>query len=135
MTVGNTVRSPLFSRFQGGDLVVADINRIPAAVWFVGSTVTGARDSANWGRTPEAPFATLAFGLTQMGPDDTVFLLPGHVETITGGDLAINTGASSAALAGLRIIGLGTPGVGGRQNTIQFGDASSALKIQQTGVL
>lgn len=134
MTVGNTVRSPLFSRFQGGDLVITDINLVPAAVWFVGNGVSASRNATNYGRTPEAPFASLAYAVTQISTDDTVYILPGHVETISGGDLGINTGAAGAALAGVRVIGLGGT-VAGRKNTFQFGDAASALKLQQTGII
>jgi hypothetical protein len=73
-------------------------------VFFVNSASSKAADTAGSGYSPEAPFATLAFAITQAtaSNDDVIVLLPGHSETLTA------AGAVTVSKAGLRIVGLGT---------------------------
>lgn len=91
-------------------------------VIFVGSTVTGATDSAGYGTTPENPLATLKYAVGSTGPGtadngDVVVVLPGHVETITA------AAGVSVAKAGLTIIGLG---VGRQRPKINYTTAIGA---------
>jgi hypothetical protein len=79
-------RTPLFSQHQpGGAFGYADIRRHPGSVFFVGSTVTGASDAVGYGRNPDKPFATLDYAVGQCtaSQGDVIYLLPGHVETVT----------------------------------------------------
>jgi hypothetical protein len=126
MATGNTNRSPLFGRFQGGSLVINDINQIPNAVWFVNST-TGVDSSNSYGRVPDAPYKTLAFAVTQVSADDVIVCLPTHFETLSGGNLNV-TGARNI---GMKIVGLNQ---GDRRPQFLFGDASSALVLNSAGV-
>ncbi len=95
----------LFSRKQsGGMFSILDREQFPTGnIWWVGSTVSGASDTAGHGQNPDAPFATWVYAETQASADDTIFLLPAHAETIG------NTGAAAITLdvAGLKTIGLG----------------------------
>lgn len=70
-------------------------------VFFVSSTSAQAKDSANQGRHPDTPFATLdyAIGRAVAAKGDTIYCLPGHVETITT--------AVTLDVSGLSIVGLG----------------------------
>jgi hypothetical protein len=126
MAIGANNRSPLFARFQGGSLVINDINQIPNAVWFVNSA-TGVDSSNSYGRTPDAPYKTLAFAVTKVSADDVIVCLPTHSETLSGGNLSV-TGAGNI---GLKIVGLNQ---GDRRPQFLFGDASSALLLNAAGV-
>jgi hypothetical protein len=101
----STLRNSLFSRQQpGGFWVVSRIEDQPGDIWFVdsGQTTTGA-DSAGYGRNPDQPFLTLdyAIALTTASNGDTIYVMPGHTETL-GADSAVDID-----VAGLTIIGLG----------------------------
>lgn len=107
MTVALDFDTKLFVNKQpGGMFVVKDAAENPGKVFWVGSNITGASDSAGYGQNPGAPFATLVYAetqcLTQRG--DTIYILPNHTET-----LASATGAAVLTLdvANLRIVGLG----------------------------
>ncbi len=95
----------LFSRKQsGGMFSILDREQFPTGnIWWVGSTITGASNTAGYGRNPDVPFATWVYAETQASAGDTIFLLPTHAETIG------ITGAAALTLdvAGLRTIGLG----------------------------
>lgn len=72
-------------------------------VFYVGSTVTGAENTASRGKTPGTALATIdyAVGLCTASQGDIIIVLPGHIETITaaaGLDLDV---------AGITIIGSG----------------------------
>lgn len=99
------MKNRLYSRRQpGGRTALLDRGVFPIGdVWWVGSAVTDCSDTAGFGRDPLKPFATLVYAETAAGTDDTIFLLPGHTETIG------NTGAAAIVLdiAGLKVIGLG----------------------------
>lgn len=103
----STGRTSLFGRFSGGSVVIADQNMLAGNVWFVGSTVTGATDGTSYGRTPDAPFKTLNYAITQVTASngDVIILLPGHVETI------IAAAGVTANVAGVRVIGVGQSGL------------------------
>lgn len=80
------------------------------AVFFVDSTGGGSTTSG--GLTPESAFTTLnsAIGACTAAKGDTIFVMPGHVETITGAaGVLVNK-------AGVRIVGLGEGRARGRIN-------------------
>lgn len=103
----------LFSRKQaGGMFSIVDREQFPTGqIFWVGSTVTGASDSAGYGDNPGRPFATWVYAETQASTDDTIFLLPGHAETI---------GVTGAAAITLDVAGLKTIGLGGRTRKPQI---------------
>lgn len=87
----------------GGVYDYVSIGTHPADVWFVGSAVAAASDSAGFGRNPDAPFATLDYAVGQCTASvgDVIYVLPGHTETISAaGGLDLDT-------IGITIIGLG----------------------------
>ena len=92
-----------------GLFTLSDRNSFPTGnIWWVGSTVATCSDEVGsvdnpQGRTPDAPFATWAYAVAASAAGDTIYLLPGHAETIGV------TGAAAITLskAGVRHIGLG----------------------------
>lgn len=96
--------SSLFSRrTPGGIYTIADIAAVPGDVWFVDSAASGAGDAAGKGRTPDAPFATLAYAFSSDSVDsgDVVYVMPGHTETVNAaGDITMD-------IAGVTVVGLG----------------------------
>lgn len=97
----------LFVRRQpGGIFSILDREQFPTGkVWWVDSTATttGA-NTVGYGANPDSPFLTLAYAETQASAGDTIFVMPGHTET-----LASSTGAAvlTIDLARLKVIGLG----------------------------
>jgi hypothetical protein len=97
-------RSPQFAQNQsGGAFAYADIRRHPADVWFVDSTNSKASDTAGFGQNPDLPFATLQYANTLAADSvgDVIYLMPGHVETVTG------AGLLTLDCIGLTVRGLG----------------------------
>lgn len=109
-------RTALFNRVQpGGVYTVDDIGEHGGNIWFVGSDVSGASDSAGYGRNPDAPFATLDYAVGQCTANnhDVIYLLPSHSESWT------TTGAKvTFDVAGVRVVGLGN---GSDRATFSFG--------------
>jgi hypothetical protein len=95
-------RTALFSRHQpGGVFTVDDLGEHPGAIWFVSSTNAAASDTAGFGKNPDAPFATLDYAVGLGTAGDTIYLMPGHAESLAAdSDVDID-------VAGLKIIGLG----------------------------
>ena len=95
----------LFARNQpGGMFSIVNREDFPTGnIWWVGSTVTAASDAAGYGKNPDAPFATLVYAEAAAAAGDTIFVLPGHAETIG----VTGAAAMTVNLAGLKIIGLG----------------------------
>lgn len=89
------------------------INQITSAVMALedSSRTTGSRffvhalgtNSTTYGTTPDQPFASLAYALTQCtaNKNDVIYLMPGHAETLSG------AAAVACSVAGVSIIGLG----------------------------
>jgi hypothetical protein len=99
-------RSPFFkTREQGGtsQWFVIDSRLAPGNVFFVQSTNSNAGDSPGKGQTPDAPFATINYAVSQCTADqgDLILVLPGHVETLTA------AAAVAVNVAGVTILGLG----------------------------
>ncbi len=96
--------SPLFSRqTPGGVYTVAGIDDCPGDVWFVDSAAANAGVTNRHGRTPHAPFATVAYAFSSnlVGSGDVVYVMPGHAETIAA------AGGITMDDAGVRVVGLG----------------------------
>jgi len=75
----------------------------PAGIFFVGSTVAGAANRADFGSNPDTPFLNLTYAIGQATDSvgDVIYLLPGHVETVTAAaGLVFNK-------IGLTVIGIG----------------------------
>jgi len=115
--------SPLFSRHApGGPFTVAGIDSCPGDVWFVDSAASHAGVTTGHGRTPEKPFATLAYAFTSdlVGSGDTVYLMPSHAETVAA------AGGITMDISGVRVVGLGA---GGIRPTFSFSTALSTWLI------
>lgn len=115
--------SSLFSRrTPGGIYTIQGIDQTPGKVWFVSSTATGAGDTAGKGQSPDTPFATLAYAYSSdvLSSGDTVYVMPGHTETISG------AGSVTADIAGVTVIGIGT---GANRPTFNFTATSSTMLI------
>ena len=113
-------RTMLFSRKQsGGFFIVDDLAQHPGAIWFVDSGHAAASDAAGFGRTPDAPFATLdyAVGKCTASQGDVIYAMPGHAEVVSA--------AAGLALdvAGISIVGLGN---GSLQPTVTLDTANTA---------
>jgi len=96
---------------SGGYFSTIDRELFPNGnIWWVDSTnTTYGSDASGYGANPDAPFLTLAYAETaataaaNSGVDDTIFLMPGHTETLTGNP------SLTLDVAGLKVIGLGGP--------------------------
>lgn len=113
-----TNRTALFARTQpGGVVTIDDVFEHPGAIFFVNSA-TGV-DSAGYGRSPDAPFATIDYAIGQCtaASGDVIYVAPGHAETI-GGAAGIDADAS-----GITIVGLGR---GSLKPTITMATATTA---------
>lgn len=98
----------LFSRKQsGGMFTIVDREAFPSGkIWWVDSTnTTNGDDAAGYGQNPDAPFLTWVYAVAAASAYDTIYLMPGHEDTI---------GASGAAAITLSKVGLQTIGLGGR---------------------
>lgn len=86
-------------------------------VWFVKAS-TGS-DTANNGRSPSQPFATIGAASTAATANngDVVYVLPGHAETISSAT------ALTLSKAGVNIIGLG---MGSQRPTVTLDTAATA---------
>lgn len=120
-------RTELFSRKQaGGVFAIAGIDKHPGAIYFVGSTVTGATDAAGYGQNPDSPFATLsyAFSSNVLAAGDVVYLLPGHNEGIGDAQIALD-------IAGVTVIGLGR---GSLTPRFDFDHANASIDISASNI-
>jgi hypothetical protein len=124
MSVGQNIKTSLFANFQGGSLVVADLNLFPGNCFFVNSTTTAGSDTAGFGRSPLAPWKTLKFALTQVADADTIFLGPGHTEVITA------AAGVNVTKAGVHIIGTSC---GGQAKSIISFSGSAAASFDING--
>lgn len=96
------VKSALFARKQvGGVFTVVNETLTTGNIFYVdsGQTTTGGTTTA-YGRSPDAPFTTLASAITASTASngDMIFLMPGHAETTT---------AIAANKIGVKVVGLG----------------------------
>ncbi len=104
----------LFSRRQeGGMFSILNREQFPSGnIWWVDSSnTTDGSNTTGYGANPDAPFLTWAYAESAASADDTIFLMPGHSETI---------GATGAAAITIDTAGLRTIGLGGRTRRPQF---------------
>lgn len=97
-------------------------------VRFVSSTTAGASDNNN-GLDVTTPMATIdaAIGKCTANVGDTIVVMPGHAETITG------AGGITADVAGIRIIGVGE---GSYKPTVTFGTSvNTDINVTSANVL
>ena len=121
----------LFGRNQpGGMFSIVDRESFPTGnIWWVGSTVTLASDTAGYGKNPDAPFATWVYAIAAAAAGDTIYLLPGHAETV---------GVTGAAAVTLALAGLKNIGLGGRTTKPQIlidGFADIYIKVSAADVV
>ncbi len=98
-------RSPLYLRkTPGGVFVAIDESQGTGNVFWVSSTSSTKADSVGSGYSPDAPFATLAYALTQCtaSQGDRIYVMEAHAENV----IAASTIAWS--VAGVKVIGLGS---------------------------
>lgn len=122
------LKTPLFVRKQsGGMFVVANEGYSTGQIFFVDSTTTGATDSAGYGQNPDSPFATLAYAITACtaSKGDTIYIKPGHTETIAG------AAGVSLTIAGVRIIG---QGLGANRPTFNFTATDSQFIVNANNI-
>lgn len=83
--------------------VVGDDTPTTGRVFFVDSTSSAKGDDTSHGNTPQAPFATLDFAIGQCTANrgDRIYVLPGHIETIT------SAAGINCDVAGVQIFGIG----------------------------
>lgn len=118
-------RSGLFVVKQPGGLpFVQDVHTHTGNVFFV---MTGGTDTAGFGQSPDAPFATWDFAIGQAKPSqgDTIYLMPGHTETISV------AGGITNDVTGITTIGLGKAGL---RPTITFSAVASTLLVTAANV-
>lgn len=86
------------------------------------------------GKTVTAPLATLAAALAKCTPNsgDTVYLLPGHAETLSADvDFSATGGKNSGSLAGVRVVGLGH---GSLKPTFTFGGTAVKFDVDVANI-
>ncbi len=90
-------------------------------VFFVNSA-TGTDDTSH-GFSPEAPFASIAYAITQCTANngDRIYAMPGHVETIAAAGSVDFTGKAGVAVYGL--------GIGTNRPKILFNGTDSIIKM------
>lgn len=118
----------LFSRKQpGGVYVVQDLEAHPGTVRFVDASHAAAENALGGGRSPDKPFASLAYVFTNaatltppLAAGDVLYAMPGHTETISG------AAGIAVATAGVKVIGLGW---GAARPTITFSATDSTWTI------
>ncbi len=114
-------KSELFVRKQpGGVFTVAREDLSTGAIFFVHSG-TGT-DAAGYGNNPDAPLATIdyAIGLCTASKYDTIYVMPGHAETIAGATGCV------LDVAGVRVIGIGA---GTLKPVLTFSATASIVSI------
>ena len=97
------IKSPLFARKQaGGVFTVVNETLTTGNIFYVdsGQTTTGGT-TTSFGRSPDAPFLTLASALAACtaANGDMIFLMPGHAEAPVA--------TITVSVAGVSIIGMG----------------------------
>lgn len=99
------IRSPLFyKKNPGSPDTIVDISKVPGNIFYVDSTQTTlGGDTTGHGFSPDAPFLTLAYAITQCTANkgDTIYVMPGHTENVA------SASAITFSVAGIRVIGLG----------------------------
>jgi hypothetical protein len=95
-----------FGRNQPGGLFsIVDRETFPTGTirWVDSTNTSDGANGEGFGGSPDSPYLTWVYAISQSEAGDTIYLMPGHTETvgITG------AAAVTLALAGLQTIGLG----------------------------
>lgn len=104
-------KTELFNRTQpGGVNTIVNETITTGNIWFVCS-LTGT-NSPGYGVNPDFPFASLDYAVSRVTNNlgDEIFLMPGHVETLTAAGSSLGNGGvfiGSTLSNDIRIIGLG----------------------------
>ncbi len=118
-------RTALFSRRQaGGVFTIADIEKHPGNIYFVDSA-TGANTAAN-GHNPDSPFASLSYAFSSdvLAAGDTVYLLPGHNESIGDAQVTLD-------IAGVTVVGLGR---GSLTPRVDYDHANASIDVAASNI-
>ncbi|MCP4601641.1 MAG: hypothetical protein GY847_14200 [Proteobacteria bacterium] len=118
-----------FDSKQPGEKTKLTVNRLVAPtgkIRYVSSTAANASDSSSRGRTPDLPYATLEYAITQGATNDTIVILPAHVE-----ELAAST-VVDVDIVGLHIIGLGS---GSNRPRFDLNHADATIDIGADDIL
>jgi len=123
MSSSRSVRTALYSQWQAGNLVVADVKQGGGKYFFVDSGSSAASDATGMGFSPDKPFATLdyAFSACTAGDGDTIVVMPGHFE-----DYDATTTGFDADVQGVKVIGLGE---GSLRPRFDFNHANSVCTV------
>lgn len=97
------------------------------SVFFVCNATNANGSDSNRGTDPSQPFSTLqaAINACTANKGDTIFVMPGHAETVTATSIAANK-------AGISIIGVGN---GTNRPTFTFGAAAATITVSAANVL
>ena len=121
-------RTALFGRRQpGGVWTVDDLAAHPGDIYFVDSGHSATSDSAGYGKSPDMPFATLDYAVSNCtaSQGDVIYVMPGHAENLAA-DSAVDID-----IAGVKVIGLGW---GAQRPTFTATAVAGDFKLAAAGV-
>ncbi len=127
------VMTALFSRkTPGGVYVVQNMEEHPNVVRFVHSAHSAAQNALGGGQSPDKPFSTLAYVMTNaasltpaLAPGDVLYVGPEHTETLS------SAAAIACATAGVKVVGLGW---GSARPTFTLDETDATWTITAAGV-
>ena len=106
---------------KGGLFTIEDMSLSTGNRFFVDAGASGVGSTASFGKSPDAPLASLALAYSldvlTANNGDIVYLMPGHVENVIG------AATIACDIAGVTVIGLGS---GASKPTITFTTIDSA---------
>jgi len=117
-------RTAIVNNRIGGAIAIEDTSLTTGYRLYVHN---GGTNSTTRGRTPDAPLATLdyAIGLCSPNQNDTIYLMPGHAESLA------SAGAVTADIAGITIKGLGN---GANRPTFTWSNTAGTFLISAANV-
>lgn len=126
-------KTALFAQHNPGSvLTIQDLEAHPGNVRFVDSSHAAAANALGGGQSPDKPFSTLAYVMTNaasltppLAAGDVIYLMPGHAETIAA------AAGIACATAGVKIIGLGW---GAARPTFTFSATGSTWTVTAASV-
>jgi len=121
-----SAKTELFSRWLGGNLVVADQGLSTGRRVFVHST--DGTDAAGYGASPDAPVATLdyAVSLCTDNEHDIIYLMPGHTES-----RAVTGELADLDIAGIVVQGMGA---GADRPIFTLGHATAKITVDGASI-
>ncbi len=123
-------KRPLFNRPAGGGTIfsVAGANMTTGDIWFVDSTHAEATDAVTHGHTPDAPFATLEYAITNgatADKGDVIYIMPDHSETATTAIELFDLDKAAVSVIGL--------GEGFKRPAFKLGHVDATVKMAAAG--